>query len=140
MNPLRKSEEQLRCGHEAVVGLVPHEIHDSDTANHPVQGQPDEHRFSDPVPFAIVHVRLFEDSAASVVGDSKHREYAQKEQLGYVLDGFEEVLNISRHKSFGFVDFARWAFSQVGLMFFGLFLGVLLGMRLQEIITSGVVQ
>lgn len=78
-------------------------------------------------PFASLHVRIFKESLADVDGKSKCWEESCGKEEKRVLDGFEEVLKVSRHVRLSDrIDLFRGLITDVCLVMAGCFAGVMI--------------
>ncbi|MBS0370806.1 MAG: hypothetical protein JSS57_16600 [Proteobacteria bacterium] len=98
----------------------------------PCDDQANEGFLPNSVPFATLHVRLFKELPTGMSRDDRECYDACREEAESVFEGFEKVLKVNRHKSFEFLEFVMWCFSQTGLFFFALVLGTLLGIDLHK--------
>lgn len=122
MNQLRKSQpsnEGARCA--------------------PGEGQADKSVLPAFVPFATLHVRLFEELPAHQDGNGKERKKAYEEEADRVSDGIEQVLRFSRHGRLSDrVDLFRGLIQDIALVMAGCFAGVLI--TLSSLASSGVLK
>lgn len=101
--------------------------HEVSAGKSPCGSQQGENHPSDHVPFATIHVRVSKP-AGYQYGDCPNGDETRNEYVYDVLDGFERVLKVTRHKSF--LDyFEVWGGLFTNLAF--LSLGVWFGLYVQ---------
>lgn len=101
--------------------------HQESAGNNPCGKQGSENNPSDEVPFATIHVRVSKP-AGYQYGDCPHGDETRNEYVYDVLDGFERVLKVTRHRTL-FDYFELWGPFLTNAAFFAA--GVVFGLYAQ---------